>query len=183
MELSIVIVHYRVKEFLWLCLSSIQEACRFISYEIIIVENDPQSQSKEFFGNRFTHVHWIINAENVGFAKANNQGVAMAKGKYVLILNPDTVVSESNLQNLLHFAREKKDFGVIGVRMIDGTGQFLPESKRNIPTPLIALNKILGKKKSYYANHLKESQDKNKQCHRIWVHKIYNHAIIKHTKR
>lgn len=158
MELSIVIVHYRVQEFLWLCLSSLQEACRSISYEIIIVDNDPQFQCKAFIGDQFTNLHWILNKENLGFARANNQGVAMAKGEYVLILNPDTVVSETNLQNALKYARQKKEFGAIGIRMIDGTGQFLPESKRNIPTPLIAFNKILGKDKSYYANHLHERQ-------------------------
>lgn len=158
MELSIVIVHYRVQEFLWLCLSSLQEACRSISHEIIIVDNDPQDPCKAFIGDQLTNLRWIHNKENLGFAKANNQGVAMAKGKYVLILNPDTVVSETNLQNLLKYARQKKEFGAIGIRMIDGTGQFLPESKRNIPTPLIAFNKLLGKDESYYANHLSERQ-------------------------
>jgi len=158
LELSIVIVHYRVKEFLWLCLSSLQEACSSISYEIIIVDNDPQDQCKAYVGNEFTHIHWILNTENLGFAKANNQGVAMARGKYVLILNPDTVVSETNLQNVLNYAREKENFGAIGARMIDGTGKFLPESKRNIPTPLVAFHKIFGKDKSYYAHHLQESQ-------------------------
>ncbi|MFD1315570.1 glycosyltransferase family 2 protein [Namhaeicola litoreus] len=154
MDLSIVIVHFRVKEFLWLCLSSLQEACASISYEIIVVDNASQDESQDFIVGHFKNLHWIQNTENLGFAKANNQGVDKAKGKYVLILNPDTVLSKKSIESFISFASTKNNFGVIGLKMIDGGGLYLPESKRNIPTPFIALKKLLGKNKAYYADDL-----------------------------
>src|SRR5690606_35931283 len=90
--------------------------------------------------------------------KGNNIGVAQAQGKYLCILNPDTVVSEDTFTKLLKFAEKEPNLGVVGCKLIDGTGEFLPESKRNVPTPKVSLLKMLGKSEVYYATHLSENE-------------------------
>ncbi len=84
------------------------------------------------------------NNKNIGFSKANNQGVAKAKGQYVLILNPDTVVAKDTFKKILKFAKARQSFGALGVKLIDGKGKFLPESKREIPTPMVSFYKLSG---------------------------------------
>ncbi len=107
----------------------------------------------------FPEIKLIANKENVGFSKANNQGVAIAKGEYVCILNPDTVVAEHTFTRLLQEIKDLPYSGMLGTQLIDGTGKFLPESKRNIPSPLTAFRRLfgirLGNVKSYYADHVK----------------------------
>ena len=154
MQLSVIIVNYNVSSFLAQCLLSVQEALRFIDSEIIVVDNDSKDRSCEMVRTKFPEVKLIANTVNVGFSKANNQGVAIAKGDYVLILNPDTVLSELALQQSLNYIKNCNDFGALGIRLIDGTGTFLPESKRNIPTPKRAFEKLISNSKntSYYAN-------------------------------
>jgi len=111
--------------------------------------------------NRFSEITLIENKENVGFAKANNQGVAIAKGEYVCILNPDTVVAEDTFVNLIRESEKLIHIGMLGPRLIDGTGNFLPESKRNVPSPLTSFKRLfgikLGKVKNYYADHIPET--------------------------
>ncbi|EDM43943.1 b-glycosyltransferase, glycosyltransferase family 2 protein [unidentified eubacterium SCB49] len=111
--------------------------------------------------SKFPHITLIANKDNVGFATANNQAVALAKGEYVCILNPDTAVTENCFVRLLSYAEKHKDMGALGTYLMDGTGNFLPESKRNLPTPLVALKKILGVRQSkngYYAGHISEKE-------------------------
>ncbi|BAO76734.1 A-D-GlcNAc-diphosphoryl polyprenol, A-3-L-rhamnosyl transferase WbbL [Winogradskyella sp. PG-2] len=103
----------------------------------------------------FPTVQLIENKENLGFSKGNNIGVTEAKGEYICILNPDTVVAEDTFNKLIEFAGEQQNLGIVGCQLIDGKGKFLPESKRNIPKPEIALKKLLGNDKAYYANQLK----------------------------
>ena len=157
MKLSIVIVNYNVQYFLELCIRSVQEACKEVEAEIIVVDNISGDNSCAMVRENFPNVRLIENKENVGFSKANNQGVAIAKGEYVLILNPDTVISENTLLEIVNFADSKLDLGALGVQLIDGTGEYLPESKRGIPTLKASFYKVLGrgdKKGNYYANHL-----------------------------
>jgi len=136
-----------------------------ISGEIIVVDNISPDESCEMIRKEFPEVKLIANKENVGFSKANNQGVAVAKGDYVLILNPDTVVGEDTFAKILYQANQLENLGILGVKLIDGTGQFLPESKRGLPTPRVAFNKIFGfsnsKKGKYYATHLEENESGN----------------------
>ncbi len=110
---------------------------------------------------RFSDVTLIANKENVGFAKANNQGVALAKGKYICILNPDTVVAEDTFTQIMAASEKLIHMGMVGPRLIDGTGNFLPESKRNVPSPLTSFRRLfgikLGKVKNYYADHISET--------------------------
>ncbi|MEN8186285.1 MAG: glycosyltransferase family 2 protein [Bacteroidota bacterium] len=157
-KLSIIIVNYNVQHFLEQCLTSVIEATKNIESEIIVIDNNSSDGSCEMLKDKFPDVKLIDNKNNVGFAKANNQGVNIAKGEYILILNPDTVVAENTFETILNFTEKQKNPGAIGVRFIDGTGNFLPECKRNIPTFKIAIQKILGDSKNYYANHINEKE-------------------------
>ena len=158
MQLSVVIVSYNVSQFLEQCLISVQGAMRFIDGEIIVVDNQSKDDSCAMVGAKFPKVKLIANQENVGFSKANNQGAAIAQGDYVLILNPDTVLGENTLKQSLNYIKGLADFGALGIRLIDGQGNFLTESKRNIPTPKRAFNKLFftnnTNEASYYATDL-----------------------------
>lgn len=162
MQLSVVIVNYNVRYFLEQCLRSVQAALQGIEGEIIVVDNTSPDDSCSMIKEKFPEVKLIANKQNIGFSKANNQGVAIAKGKYVLILNPDTVVCEDTFTKMLSFAEKKQNLGILGVKLVDGTGNFLPESKRGIPTPKVAFNKLFGISKNttgkYYATHLTEDE-------------------------
>ncbi|MEP0265550.1 glycosyltransferase family 2 protein [Dokdonia sp.] len=156
-QLSVIIVNYNVRHFLELCLRSVQAAIGTIDAEIIVVDNDSPDDSCAMMQRLFPEVILIANKKNVGFSTANNQGVEKAQGTYVCILNPDTVVGEDTFKKLLVFASQTSQMGAVGTRLVDGTGRFLPESKRNLPTPKIAFQKIFGSGTSYYVDDL--SQD------------------------
>ncbi len=160
MKLSVIIVNYNVRYFLELCLLSVQKASKGLDVEVIVVDNTSKDDSCQMIKDNFPDVHLIENKKNVGFSKANNQGVAVAKGEYVLILNPDTVVGETTFSEILEFAKKQPKLGAVGVQLIDGTGMFLPESKRGIPTLKATFYKILGSRSSrgsYYANNLQQT--------------------------
>ena len=137
MDISVVIVNYNVRYFIEQCILSVIDASSNLNVEIIVVDNNSTDNSIPFLKNNYPNVHLIVNKENVGFSKANNQGVAIAKGKYVLILNPDTVIAEDTLDIIYRFAKRKLNLGILGVKLIDGSGKYLPESKREIPTPRV----------------------------------------------
>jgi GT2 family glycosyltransferase len=165
MQLSVIILNYNVRYFLELCVLSVQKALENVGGEIIVIDNNSHDDSCEMMKQRFPSVKLIENKENSGFPKGNNIGVAAAKGEYICILNPDTVVAEDTFTKVLAFAQKQKDFGIVGVKLIDGTGNFLPESKRGIPTPFVAFTKITGLYKffpktfgEYYAQHLSENE-------------------------
>lgn len=167
MQLSVIILNYNVQYFLELCVLSVESALKNIDSEIIVVDNDSQDESCEMIKMRFPNVKLIQNNQNLGFPKGNNIGVAQAKGDYICILNPDTVVAEDTFEKVLKFAESKQNLGIVGVKLIDGAGNFLPESKRRIPTPWVAFTKIVGLYKlfpksnlfnKYYAQHLSENE-------------------------
>ncbi len=149
MELSIIIVNYNVKFFLEQCLHSVLKATKNISAEIFVVDNNSVDGSVQFIPERFPEINFIANPENVGFSKANNQAIKIARGKYVLLLNPDTVVEEDTFEKVIAFMDTHPDAGGLGVKMIDGKGNFLPESKRGLPTPWVAFYKIFGLSKLF----------------------------------
>lgn len=135
MKLSVIIVNYNVRHFLSKCLDSIfASSMDETDYEVIVVDNCSVDGSKEYFPVRYPKVSYIYNEENVGFGRANNQGIELAKGRYCLILNPDTLLSTETLDYCYGFAVKQQDFGALGVKMVDGKGDYLPESKRNLPT-------------------------------------------------
>ena len=161
MQLSVVIVSYNVQYFLELCLQSVIKATTDIKAEIIVVDNQSTDATCDIILSNYPEVNLIKNTKNLGFAKANNIGVDRAKGEYILILNPDTIVAEDTFLNCLKFSKSAKNLGALGVKLIDGTGHFLPECKRNIPTPLVTLYKMLGlktKNHAYYAQQISENK-------------------------
>lgn len=156
MKLSVVILNYNVRYFLELCLKSVEAAISDLDAEIIVVDNNSSDDSCQMVKTTFPEVVLIENKNNDGFSKGNNIGVAQAKGEYICILNPDTVVAENTFSTLLQFIKQQNNPGIVGCRLIDGTGHYLPESKRNIPKPKIALKKFLGNSHEYYANQIDE---------------------------
>lgn len=145
-KISIVIVNYRVKYFLEQALRSVRAALTAhpMEAEIFVVDNHSQDDSLDYLAPRFPEVRFIANTENVGFARANNQAMELATGQYVLLLNPDTVVAEDTLHEVCQFMDSHPDAGGVGVKMLDGNGRFLPESKRGFPTPWVSFCKIFG---------------------------------------
>ena len=157
MQLSIVILNYNVRYFLELCLQSVQKAIEGLNAEIIVIDNNSPDDSCAMVKQQFPKVILIENKENVGFSKANNQAVEVAKGEYVCILNPDTVVTENTFINCLKKAESLQNLGLLGIHLIDGKGRFLSESKRNLPTPKVSLFKILGQQFSKIAPYYVDS--------------------------
>ena len=142
--LSIVIVNYNVKHFLDQTLTSVYKALNNIDAEVFVVDNNSIDGSTELVKEKFPEATLIANKENTGFSVANNQAIRLSQGKYVLLLNPDTVVEETTFEKCISFMEEHQDCGGLGVKMVDGAGVFLPESKRGLPTPAVAFYKIFG---------------------------------------
>ncbi len=151
MKLSVVILNYNVRYFLEQCLRSVQIAIKTLDAEIIVIDNDSKDGSCEMVKTLFPTITLIENKKNVGFSKANNQAVAIAKGEYVCILNPDTAVAENTFHEAIKYSESIKNIGALGVYLMDGTGNFLPESKRNLPTPKVSLMKLAGFSQKYYS--------------------------------
>lgn len=167
MKLSVVIVNYNVKFFLEQCLHSVQKACFKIEAEVFVVDNNSVDGSCQMVKEKFPEVILIENHDNKGFSKANNQAIRQSKGEYVLLLNPDTIVEEDSFVKCIQFMDEHPEAGALGVKMIDGKGRFLPESKRGLPTPKVAFYKIFGFSKvfsksryfgRYHLGHLNKDQ-------------------------
>jgi GT2 family glycosyltransferase len=168
LTLSIVIVNYNVKYFLEQCLHSVHRALGGIDGEVIVVDNNSSDGSVDYLQPRFPCARFVANKDNTGFARACNQGLALSRGQYVLFLNPDTLLAEDTLHTSLAFMERHPDAGAIGVRMIDGAGRFLKESKRSFPSPLTSLFKLFGFSSlfprskvfsRYHLGHLDEHQD------------------------
>lgn len=164
-KISIIIVNYNVEYFLEQCLNSVKRALQNVSGEVFVVDNNSIDNSVEMVRAKFPGYRLIANKDNKGFSKANNQAIELSKGEYVLLLNPDTVVEEDTFEKVIRFMDEHPDAGGLGVRMLDGKGKFLPESKRGLPTPLVAFYKIFGLSKlfprskrfgQYHLGHLSE---------------------------
>jgi len=154
MKLSVVIVSYNVRPFLTACLDSVQHALNGIESEVFVVDNHSDDDSVEVVARDYPWVHLINNKENVGFSKANNIAIRQAKGQYILLLNPDTVVADDTLRGVIGFMDEHPEAGGAGVRMHNGDGTLAPESRRAIPTPFVAAKKMLGFTKRYYMSYL-----------------------------
>jgi GT2 family glycosyltransferase len=134
MELSVIIVSFNVKDFLRRCLCSVEIALEKIDCEIFVVDNNSGDGSVEMMKSEFPNVKLLINKVNAGFSAANNQAIKMSDGRFVLLLNPDTIVEENTFSKCIDFMNEHHDAGALGIRMINGEGRFLPESKRAFPT-------------------------------------------------
>lgn len=168
MKLSVIIVNYNVRYFLDQALGSVlQSDCDF-SYEVIVVDNGSTDDSVPWVKANYPGVKLLSPGENLGFAKANNLAVNSCKGEYVLLLNPDTIVQKETLQQCIDFMENHHDAGALGVRMFDGSGVFLPESKRGFPGPWTSFCKITGLNELfprskwlnyYYMGHLNSNEN------------------------
>jgi GT2 family glycosyltransferase len=171
LQLSVIIVNYNVKHFLEQCLFSVYKALKNISAEVIVVDNNSVDGSLTLIKEKFPQVILISNKVNTGFSVANNQGIRLAKGKFVLLLNPDTVVQEDTFEKTLAFMQNHEDAGGLGIKMLDGKGNFLPESKRGLPTPAVAFYKIFGLTKLF------PKSKKFGQYHLTYLNKNKNHQV------
>ncbi len=178
MDLSIIIVNYNVKYFLEQCLCSVKKAIDAFeaakaggngpAVEVIVVDNQSTDGSIAYLQPVFPFVRFIVNSTNEGFSKANNLALGECRGEFVLFLNPDTILPEDCFQKCLEFIRSHPDAGAVGARMIDGSGQYLQESKRGFPSPWVSFCKMTGLTKTfphsrffggYYLGHLPEDQN------------------------
>ena len=149
MKLSVVIVNYNVKYFLEQCLDSLEQAAMGIDHEVIVVDNASTDGSTEYITARFPKVKWMACRENNGFSKGNNIAIAQAKGEYILLLNPDTIVTKEAIEGCVDFMDNNADAGACGVYMLRIDGTFAPESRRGLPTPFVAFCKMSGLSKIF----------------------------------
>ena len=154
MKLSVVIVSYNVRELLTVCIDSVVKAAEGIDSEVFVVDNKSVDDTIEVISRDYPWVHLINNKENLGFSKANNIAIRQAEGEYVLLLNPDTVVAEGTLRGAIEFMDQHPEAGGAGVRMHNADGTLAPESRRAVPTPMVAARKMLGFTKRYYMSYL-----------------------------
>lgn len=168
-QCAVILVSYNVRHYLEQALHSVFRAAQEMDIEVFVVDNNSVDDSVSMVQESFPQVHLIQNAINVGFAKANNQAAKLANSKYILLLNPDTVVQEDTLLYCFQSMESNPDCGALGVQLIDGSGRYLPESKRGFPTPWVAFCKAFGLHKifpqsrwlnGYYMGHL-SSNEKN----------------------
>ena len=144
-DISIIIVNYNVRHFLRRCLESVYNSkLDNLELEVFVVDNASIDGSNEMIKKDFKDVRLIANEDNVGFSVANNQAIRASSGRHILILNPDTVLQEDTLQMCHDYMEKNEDVGALGVKMIDGTGRFLPESKRDLPTVWNSIAKLSG---------------------------------------
>ena len=151
MQLSIIIVSYNVKYFVEQCLLSIyrSEGIPPDEFEVLVIDNFSADHSVPYLRQQFPaadypQLHLIANNRNVGFGKANNQALKQAKGKYILFLNPDTLLTEHTLADVLRFAETKADLGALGAHMLQTNGHFALESRRGMPTPWVSFCRMSG---------------------------------------
>ena len=134
MDLSISIVNYNNKECLGACLDSIYSHAQDVNFEIIVVDNNSSDGSIDFINQAFPLVSVIENSENLGFVKANNQGIRASSGRYLLSLNNDTIMKNGTLAGLVRFMQEHPDVGVCGPKVLNRDGTFQRQCRRSFPT-------------------------------------------------
>ncbi|MFC4686987.1 glycosyltransferase family 2 protein [Epilithonimonas pallida] len=160
MKVSVIIVHYQVKDLLRNCILSIKKYFQGFEYEIIVVDNNSPDSTWKSLISEFPEVNFLALDKNYGFSKANNIGVKSAKGEYVYILNPDTEIEGDYFQEILDFADNQEKFGALGLRMHNLKGDFLPESKRSVPALINSFEKLFttfnNNSKTYYRNDVDE---------------------------
>lgn len=160
MKLSVVIVNYNVKHYLEQCLLSVQRALQGMEAEVFVVDNHSADGSVDYLQPRFPWVHFVASIHNLGFARANNRAIGMSQGEYVLLLNPDTIVAEHTLREAVAWMDSHPDAGSLGVRMLDVRGFSARESRRGIPTPMVAFYKMAG------------------LCNRMPTHRCFGHYYM-----
>ena len=143
-DVSVIVVNYNVKHFAEQCLRSVQAASRGLKLEVFVVDNHSGDGSVEYLRPKFGQVRFIANAENVGFGRANNQALATARGKYILILNPDTLIAEDTISALANYLESHPRAGAAGPKILTRDGAFDVVSKRGLPTPWVSFCRLSG---------------------------------------
>jgi len=143
-ELSIIIINYNVKEFLQNLIHSLQKALSKITHEIIVVDNASDDGSVEFIRDKFPQIHLIVNKTNVGFSKANNEALKISKGKFILLINPDTIVSEDTINRMIYFLNQNPDAGLAGCKILNPDGSLQLACRRSFPGPWTSFCKVTG---------------------------------------
>ncbi len=167
MKLSVIIVSYNVRDFLQQCLSSVKRASENIDCEVIVIDNNSDDDSRTMVSSLFPEVKLIRNTFNAGYAKACNLAIEKSSGEFILILNPDTIISEDSLRKSIEFMETFSEAGALGAMMIDGNGKYLRESKRSFPSPLTSFFKMTGLSRlfphspffsKYYMEHIDRNE-------------------------
>ena len=168
MDLSVIIVSYNVKYFLEQCLCSVKKAFQSLETEVFVIDNNSSDGTVDYLQQEFPFITFISNQENIGFSRANNLALKKATGRYVLFLNPDTIIPEDCFVRTISFLDNNPRAGALGVKMIDGGGNYLKESKRGFPTIWASFCKMSGLTKAfpsswifarYYMGHLSENEN------------------------
>lgn len=160
MDISIIIVNYKTKKLVVDCFESIKKEGSRISWEVIVVDNGSNDGSREVFEkikNEHKNFHIILNKENLGYGKANNQGIKIAKGKYILLLNSDTLVNKGSLGKMIDFAKKNPDAGVVGSKLYNLDGSIQP-SCFNFPTIKNAVLEYWLGKRGLFGKYLPEGK-------------------------
>ena len=144
MDISVIIVNYNVRDFLSNALTSLQKSLKGFQSEIIVVDNASDDGSVDLLKKNFPKVRLIANTKNLGFAKANNQALTLSKGKHILLINPDTLVQENTVRELINFFEDHPDAGMAGCKILNPDGTFQLPCRRSFPTPWIAFTKTFG---------------------------------------
>jgi GT2 family glycosyltransferase len=165
--ISIIIVNYNVKYFLEQCLYSVRAALKNSTGEIIVVDNASTDNSIEYLRSKFPEARFVANPKNTGFGDGCNKGFKMSSGEFILFLNPDSIIPEDCFEKCISFINTQPEAGAIGVKMLDGSGSFLSESKRGFPSLSASLFKLTGLARlfphsklfaKYYLGHLDENK-------------------------
>ena len=154
MKLSVIIVSYNVRYYLVQCLDSVRKALQGMDAEVIVVDNHSKDDTVTFLTQHYPDIRLIASQNNLGFARGNNIAIRQAKGEYVLLLNPDTVVGEQVLREAVSFMDAHEEAGGAGVQMLNADGSRARESRRGLPTPWVSLLKMMGRPQRYYMSHL-----------------------------
>jgi GT2 family glycosyltransferase len=144
MDISIIIASYNTRDLLAVCLRSIFESQEPGEIEVFVVDNNSADGSADLVRRDFPAVRLLTNEKNLGFAKANNRALELARGRYLLLLNPDTVVAPHILREMRDLMDARADVGVAGVKLIRQDGRMDEACRRGFPTPLGALAKFTG---------------------------------------
>lgn len=144
MKISIVIVNYNVRAYLWQCIDSVRRATKNVETEVWVVDNASTDDSVKAIRHDYPTVHVIENSDNVGFARANNQAIRQSTGELILLLNPDTILAEDSIIKVCNFMDAHPTAGGVGIRMLNRNGSFARESRRGLPTPATAFYKMCG---------------------------------------
>ncbi len=142
--LSVIIVNYNVKEFVQQLLNSLENSLRHISSEVFVVDNASDDGSQKMLAEQFPFVKLIANTHNVGFARANNQALARAVGKYLVLLNPDTITQADTFQKLLDFMESQAGAGMATCKVLNPDGSLQLACRRSYPTPWVAFTRLTG---------------------------------------